>query len=208
MILIKGGSVAATVNPSFVVGVAGTTDSLTLAGIQTDDLVVAIACGNSQFLTTPIGWTCEVSGAPFVAGAFISVYTRTVRPQDTTTLTLSSDNAGAFAMAAFRHVFPIDGLATLKNATSALPVSNSFANLVAGDFAVNFIGWDVVSGNSDYTVSTGYTLACHQQAVGGSHFGAGIEYKQLGAAGTVVASSGAALGQSGDWGVFGLALHP
>lgn len=194
--------------PSFIVGAAGTNPALTLAGILPGDVVIGIAIGNSQFPTSLTGFAIWFNGVQFVSGAYLNAYARLVTPTDTTTITLPTSSAGAYAAAAFRLASAQDGLATLKSGVSALPVSNSFANTIAGDFALNLIGWDVSSGNSDYSVSTGYTLAAHTPAVGGAHFGAAIEFLQLGAAGTVAASSGAALGQSGDWGVAALALYP
>lgn len=195
--------------PSFIVGGAGASQTIALAGIQTGDLILAIIADNTANPASVAGWNAWLLAQQFVAGAFINVYARVVAPSDSSPFTMpSGTSVAAYAMAAFRLASAVDGTSTLKNGTSAAPASNSFTNTIAGDIAVNLIGWDVNSGNSDYTVSTGYTLAAHIHAIGGSKFGAAIEFLQLGAAGTVAASSGAALAQSGDWGVSSLAIYP
>lgn len=203
-----GAGASAGAAPIFVFGAASTSNGQTLTGIITGDLVLAIVASNTQFPTAPIGWALEVSGGALAAGSFVNIYSRIVRPQDTTTLSVNNGSAGSVGMAAFRRLLPIDGLATVAQGVSTAPISGSFTNTIANGFAVNLVGFDATAGTGVFTGSTGYTLACTNSAIAGTRFGCAIEYKQLTAPGVVPASSGAVLGASGDWAVYALAIHP
>lgn len=198
----------AKANPSFVVGAAGTAAAITLTGLKAGDLVIGAVCGTSNSPSIPAGWWLTNSALTVTAGVFLLWFYRIVTPQDGTTVTLPSNLVAGYAAAAFRGVLTTDGISTGNTGVSAAPDANAFVTTVANDIVVNLIGWGSGSGSNIYSPSTGFTIAANKPAVNGTNFGVAIEYQLGQAAGTIPASSGAALGASNDWGMVALALHP
>jgi hypothetical protein len=205
-----GGSSAAV--PSFVVGgtsVAATTPTVTLAGVQTGDVIIGAQFGATQFPSAPVYWALVLNGFND-SGTFLNIYYRIVTPQDSTSFILGNNTTSCTAMAAFRHVLPIDGIsATANTGVTTSPASNTFTTTILNGIGIWVDGFGAGSGTATATAApTGYTFGANVAAVFGAHFGISIAYKtglSVGAQGTLTGTLSATAAQ---WAALAFALHP
>lgn len=182
-------------------------------GVQAGDCAIlctnAIGASGTGALTYSIssntqGWAYWQFGKTWTVSNYtFNMYWRTMTPQDITagTLTLTGVPSGVpVGLAYFRHVTCMtdSNNNAVATAASTSPQAPSQTNTLNGD--LNVLCTTVnASGTDAYTSPTGYTNATNMAATVSAN-GVAIDYKVLGAAGTVAPGAGT-LNSSGNWGV-------